>query len=72
MRVIKSGIEIKSKKNIAEKIQTSVYKVTEKFQNRYENKRMFNFEPRSMRGISVAEVFHCKLIFASKSSSTLL
>ena len=44
MRVIKSGIEIKSKKNIAEKMQTSVYKVTEKFQNRYENKTIFNFE----------------------------
>lgn len=46
MRVIKTGIEIRSKKNIAEKMQTSVYKVIEKFQNRYENKTMFNFEPK--------------------------
>lgn len=69
MGVIKIGIEIKSKKNIAEKMQTSV---AEKFQNRYENKTMFNFEPKIMREISVAEVFHCKLFFASKSSSTLL
>ena len=42
----KTGIEIKSKNNIAEKMQTSVHKVTEKFQNRYENKTMFNFEPK--------------------------
>ena len=46
MRVIKSGIEIKSKKNIAEKMQTSVYQVTKKIQNKYENKIMFNFEPK--------------------------
>ena len=46
MRVIKSGIEIISKKNIAEKMQTSVYQVTKKIQNRYENKIMFNFEPK--------------------------
>ena len=39
MRVIKSGIEIRSKKNIAEKMQNSVYNVTEKFQNRYEKKK---------------------------------
>ena len=52
-------------------MQTSVYNVEEKFQNRYEKKTMFNFEPKIMREISVAEVFHCNLIFASKSSSTI-
>ena len=45
MRVIKTGIEIRSKKNIAEKMQNSVYNVTEKFQNRYEKKSL-TFNPK--------------------------
>ena len=39
--VIKTGIEVKSKENIAEKMQNSVYKVTEKF-DKFENKVTFN------------------------------